>query len=1342
MEELYPSMDWILSHPAYKSWSQLASPSILLLRKKRGLDVKALHDPLLRLFNVQFSPAIVTASFFSSVLHVYQNSSNALIASLLMQLLYKRPTLFSNMQSLYNASKTTPKWTEQQLWTLLRALIYRVRDQQIILVVHALYDSGTDQDSLLGNLTSMLEAIEANFKIVITYEGEQDLIANLPRIVFEIDLDNVDISDHLNSYFGKVLASLIKSYPVIKAFEQKILERFNDPSATYSIWARSMLSCLKMTRNLSTPREFEDELKSLTARASGTRAFDEPNKIYIDLMYRPLPHQRSWADRVLIWVSCACRPLKLRELASALALEFGAISDEDFPRDIESDLARTLVGLIEVNDDEVRVVHPAVRGLLNIQDDKTAWGQAHHLVYEDCMSVLLHMYQAPGAMNIKNHDEVTRTFKLEQSSAYDLLEYAKSYWHIHYLHAQNFDTDNDVTGLLNKLEKMPLYMEEQIQKTFGDMSAEFAIDQLKDYRLWMCSYLGLTGGVKALIKLPYQPHEVDLSAGLVVAAQEGHMSVVSELVDSRPSTSSAIQAAILKASIHGHNQILSILVQLANDGFIRDKASELLQHAVVHNNTQILQFLLRFCKGKVSLEQDILTSLHMASVHGYSSVVKLLLTVEDAIMSINGTDGKNTTALHLAAENGSLETVKVLLSKNAAVELSNSEGLVPLHLASQNGHVEVVKLLLDYGANSDIRTTKNDSTALHYAAWKGNYAVAKVLLAAGVDVNAQNNAKKSPAHFAALTGRENILQLFLGDSEKTTSVESIAKGLHSRHMDGLIAVKIDLNSIDENGYTPLMLATSKGFEEVAHHIIQCGADINLKNGSSHTALDIASGGGYIAIVGTLLARGADTNTRDSKSRSPLHLASKYGHHLIVLLLLAKEANTQAKDSKHKTPLHLACSHGHDSIVKALLRHAPNLHTLDDMPDWIPLEKIVQRKSKGIVELVLTHFGFDSYKIFGRALSESLIIASGNGQDEVVELLLDAGAKIDYQDRSGNTALQLAAFCSQFKTVFLLLARRANIELKDINGNTALSDAARNGSLQVLKLLLSARADKETKNRRKDTPLLLAAKADRHENMRLLLESGAEMFYDDPEFDSFLQFSVANFSSTIIECLIKYTTDLDLASQLRRSLLHTAVYYRKVETVGLLLGKKADINQISPKRGTALQVAVDDSNLEMVRFLLDQEARVNEGEIPFPTALHTVVHHATRRPERREDVDIVHLLIEHGGDISKVDIQGRLSIHLAATGASISLITELTGHQEYLNCRDHQGRTPLHFAAAGCNYHVLRHLLKQAGVDCNAQDEDGWTPLHWACREAPSNVIRLLLRKGARPSVSIKDYHDG
>lgn len=69
-------------------------------------------------------------------------------------------------------------------------------------------------------------------------------------------------------------------------------------------------------------------------------------------------------------------------------------------------------------------------------------------------------------------------------------------------------------------------------------------------------------------------------------------------------------------------------------------------------------------------------------------------------------------------------------------------------------------------------------------------------------------------------------------------------------------------------------------------------------------------------------------------------------------------------------------------------------------------------------------------------SSPLHIAASRGYTDIVETLLDRGAKIDSLDSSDRTALIVAVSRSNYKVVQLLLNRGAKVNIEEIHGTSA------------------------------------------------------------------------------------------------------------------------------------------------------------------------------------------------------------------------------------------------------------------------------------------------------------------
>lgn len=117
-------------------------------------------------------------------------------------------------------------------------------------------------------------------------------------------------------------------------------------------------------------------------------------------------------------------------------------------------------------------------------------------------------------------------------------------------------------------------------------------------------------------------------------------------------------------------------------------------------------------------------------------------------------------------------------------------------------------------------------------------------------------------------------------------------------------------------------------------------------------------------------------------------------------------------------------------------------------------------------------------------------AAKSGNEVIVRLLLQKGAKPGHVDWFGLTPLSYAAERGNETIVQLLLKEGAIIESKDQGDRTALSYAAAEGHGAVVRLLLQKGAKVDTADYLGRTPLFYAAGQRKEEAVRLLIDAGA------------------------------------------------------------------------------------------------------------------------------------------------------------------------------------------------------------------------------------------------------------
>jgi predicted LPLAT superfamily acyltransferase len=113
-------------------------------------------------------------------------------------------------------------------------------------------------------------------------------------------------------------------------------------------------------------------------------------------------------------------------------------------------------------------------------------------------------------------------------------------------------------------------------------------------------------------------------------------------------------------------------------------------------------------------------------------------------------------------------------------------------------------------------------------------------------------------------------------------------------MQALIAAGANLNAVNRDGNSALMLATDSNLTESAKVLVNAGADVNLRNHKRYTPLINAVTRGNQEVVKLLLAHKAEINAETAEGRTALMVAYENGSFEMVQLLMDASANEKIR----------------------------------------------------------------------------------------------------------------------------------------------------------------------------------------------------------------------------------------------------------------------------------------------------------------------------------------------------------------------------------------------------------------------------------------------------------------
>jgi len=148
---------------------------------------------------------------------------------------------------------------------------------------------------------------------------------------------------------------------------------------------------------------------------------------------------------------------------------------------------------------------------------------------------------------------------------------------------------------------------------------------------------------------------------------------------------------------------------------------------------------------------------------------------------------------------------------------SKSElGFTALHYASYKGNIDIIKILIENEAN--MLETNNKGLNVMHMAVQGDHPESLIYFKEKYKLNFEitDSLGSTPLHWACYTGSENAFQFML-------SFENI-----------------NLNVVDTEGYTPLHLSVISERVNIIKKLLQNGADKEIKDKIGRTPLELAT----------------------------------------------------------------------------------------------------------------------------------------------------------------------------------------------------------------------------------------------------------------------------------------------------------------------------------------------------------------------------------------------------------------------------------------------------------------------------------------------------------------------
>jgi ankyrin repeat protein len=462
------------------------------------------------------------------------------------------------------------------------------------------------------------------------------------------------------------------------------------------------------------------------------------------------------------------------------------------------------------------------------------------------------------------------------------------------------------------------------------------------------------------------------------------------------------------------------------------RADDRLVDAITRGDAGVVRKLLESGVDVNVKRVDGSTALHQAVSTDQPKIVELLLR---GGADAGARDRYGVTPLYLACLNGNADVIARLLDAGVDSNSTDATGETALMTAARNGRADALRRLLEHGARVDARDPEFQQTALMIAVREDHADIVDLLIRAGAAVDVQTRKGPIPKFVPPCKGT--------GCGSEGVGINR--GGLPDRGRRAEV----------KGGMTPLLYAARDGRVAAAEKLLAAGGDVELADANGIRPLLMAIINNNLDVARLLLEYGADVNADDFWGRTPLWAAVEYRN----LDMNNKDQDSPTDNGVDRAPIldfiNVLLDAG--ANVNARTRELPPsrrwLYALNDV-SWVdftgqtPFLRAALSADTSTMRL-LVRYGADA-NLPTLAGTTPLMAAAGvnwvvaqtytespQARLEAVKLCLELGGDINAANSMGLTALLGAVNRASDDIIELLVARGARLDIKDREGRTPL-----------------------------------------------------------------------------------------------------------------------------------------------------------------------------------------------------------------------------------------------------------------------------------------------------------------
>ena len=481
---------------------------------------------------------------------------------------------------------------------------------------------------------------------------------------------------------------------------------------------------------------------------------------------------------------------------------------------------------------------------------------------------------------------------------------------------------------------------------------------------------------------------------------------------------------------------------------------------------------------------------------------------------INQTGDEDIGGLYQAIKHNNIKAVKFFIENNANVEIATFDGTTPLVLAIEENKPKIVELLIKEGKANiyGVYAKETEKYPIYCAVKNKNLNIIKILLNNNFDLKRESYILS----YAMENSDENIVKYLVENGADMYSYEITA----------LYQAVLNLNP------------------KLVEYFLDKGASIEKAGGTD--------------VYGNIMMAAAGSKFNNSNDKSPVDLTllekSAENSAKITEMLIGKADKNIINDSlEGKTPLIIAVGNSYIDTAKILIENGANINAVD-IEGWSALSYAINNGDIEIAKLLLEN------KV---KIKDELLIAIKSpiveSRINIMKLLIENGANINYTDENGFNPLNIAIESGDMELTKFLITNGANVNSLMQDGVSLIGYAIAQNNMDLLQILIEngANVNYTGGDSWANTPLQTASRLGLDNVVRILLTRNADINATDINGNTALHTAALNSQLSAVKLLLEKNPSLNIQNKVGNTALHLAVISGNIDIVGELVLKGAN-----------------------------------------------------------------------------------------------------------------------------------------------------------------------------------------